>query len=97
MTTLEPPVTREEVTINRHPVQRRPSDEPIGANSDGIRVPVREEQVSVEKRPVVYEEVNLGTRAVQETQRVSDTVRKEVVDVDVTGDTEVNGGASAPH
>ena len=91
--TLEVPVTREEVTIERHPVDRRPSDAPIAATSDVLRVPVREDQVSVDKKAVVYEEVDLGKRAVHETQRVSDTVRKEVVDVDAAGDVAVSGQA----
>lgn len=89
--TLEVPVTREEVTVDRRSVNRRPSDEPISASSDAIQVPVREEQVSVDKQPVVYEEVDVGKRAVQQTHRVSDTVRKEVVDVDATGDASVHG------
>src|SRR5436305_10015835 len=88
--TLQVPVTREEVTIERQAVDRRPSDEPISATSEVLSVPVREEQVSVDKQAVVYEEVNLGTRPVQETHRVSDTVRKEVVDVDATGDVHVS-------
>jgi uncharacterized protein (TIGR02271 family) len=94
--TLEVPVTREEVTIERHPVDRRPSNEPISSTSETLNVPVREEQVSVNKQTVVYEEVNVGKRAVQETQRVSDTIRKEVVDVDATGDVDVSGRASEP-
>ena len=88
--TLEVPVTREEVTIQRHAVDRRPSDEPISARSEVLSVPLREEQVAVDKQAVVYEEVNLGKRAVQETERVSDTVRKEVVDVDAIGDVDVS-------
>ena len=91
--TLEVPVSREEVTIERHAVERRPSAEPIAAAPEVLRVPVREEQVSVDKQAVVYEEVSLGKRAVQDTQRVSDTVRKEVVDVDAAGDVEVGGQA----
>ena len=91
--TLQVPVTREEVTIQRHAVDRRPSDEPISATSEVLNVPVREEQVSLDKQAVVYEEVDLGKRAVQETHRVSDTVRKEVVDVDATGDVDLSGQA----
>jgi uncharacterized protein (TIGR02271 family) len=87
--TLEVPVTREEVTIERQPVQRRPSDEPISASSEQLSVPVREERVAVSKQPVVYEEVEVEKRAVQETQHVSDTVRKEVVDVDASTDVDV--------
>ena len=92
--TLQVPLTREEVIIERQPVERRPSDEPISASSDELSVPVREEQVSVSKQPVVYEEVELGKRAVQETQHVSDTVRKEVVDVDASGDVDIARQAS---
>lgn len=92
--TLEVPVTREEVILERHPVARRPSDTPIGESDDVLRVPVHEDQVTVDKQAVVYEEVNVGKRAIHETQRVSDNVRKEVVDVDTTGDIDVIGHAN---
>lgn len=89
-TTLNVPVTREEVTIERRPVDRQPSNQPINSTStETLSVPVREEQVQVDKQAVVYEEVSLDKRAVQETQRVSDTVRKEVVDVDATGNVDL--------
>jgi uncharacterized protein (TIGR02271 family) len=94
--TLEVPVTREEVTVERQRVDRRPIDEPIGASSEVLRVPVREDQVAVDKQAVVYEEVSVGKRAVESTQRVSDSVRKEVVDVDARGDVEIKGEADAP-
>ncbi|MDQ3809980.1 MAG: YsnF/AvaK domain-containing protein [Chloroflexota bacterium] len=89
--TLEVPVTREEVTIERHAVDRRPSDTPISATSDTFSVPVHEEQLTTEKHAVVYEELNLGKRAVHDKEQVSATVRKEVVDVDTTGDVHVDG------
>ena len=41
--TLEVPVTREEVSMERHAVDRRPSDTPISATSDTLTVPVHEE------------------------------------------------------
>jgi uncharacterized protein (TIGR02271 family) len=89
---LEVPVTREELTIDRHPVERRPADEPVGANSDAVQLPLHADQISVEKEPVVYQEVNVGKRAVQQTQRVDDTVRKEVMDLDATDNVVVDGG-----
>ena len=88
---FEVPVVHEEVTIERRPVAREVDDEPIAAAPEVLRVPVREERVSVEKQPVVYEEIDVGTRAVQESQHVSETVRKEVVDVDATGEVDVSG------
>ena len=54
--TLDVPVTREEAVVERHPVEPRPADQPIGED-ETIRVPLRGEQVEVEKRPVVTEEV----------------------------------------
>jgi uncharacterized protein (TIGR02271 family) len=87
--TLEVPVTREEVTVERHPVARQPSDKPVGESGESIQVPVREEQVSVEKRPVVTEEIEVGKRQVRETQQVSGTVRREEARVEGQGDVDV--------
>jgi uncharacterized protein (TIGR02271 family) len=75
--TVEVPRTREEVTVERHPVERRPAERPIEERGETISVPVREEEVTVEKRPVVYEEVEIGKRAVQETEQVDATLRRE--------------------
>jgi len=88
--TMDVPVTREEVTIERQAVDRRPSDKPIDTTeTETIRVPVREEQVELEKQAVVYEEVGVGKRVTQETQQVSDTVRREELRMDKEGDVEV--------
>lgn len=84
---VDVPVTREEVVVERHPVDRRPADQPIDATErETIDVPVREEQVEVEKRPVVYEEVGVAKHTTRETQPVSDTVRREELRVDRQGD-----------
>jgi len=88
--TLEVPVSREEVYVERHPVDRRPADRPIGeSDAETIRMPVTEERVDVEKRPVVYEEVGVGKRVTQDTRQVSDTVRREELRVENNGDVEV--------
>jgi uncharacterized protein (TIGR02271 family) len=88
--TMEVPVTREEVYVERHPVERHAADTPIdGSESETIRVPVREEHVEVEKQPVVYEEVGVGKRVTQETQQVSDTVRREELRTDKEGDVDI--------
>ncbi|MDP8922024.1 MAG: YsnF/AvaK domain-containing protein [Chloroflexota bacterium] len=83
--TVDVPVAREEVVVERHPVEPRPADRPIG-EGETIRVPVRGEEVTVEKQPMVTEELTVGTREVAETRQVSDTVRREVVDVDKEGE-----------
>jgi uncharacterized protein (TIGR02271 family) len=83
--TLEVPITREEVYVERHPVDRRPSDRPMSDRGETIEVPVTEEEVTVEKRAVVYEEVEVGKRAVQETESVDATVRREELRVEDEG------------
>ena len=88
--TMEVPVSREEVYVERHPVDRRPADRPISeTDSEKIRVPVTEERVDVEKQAVVYEEVEVGKRVTQDTRQVSDTVRREELRVDNDGDVDV--------
>ena len=83
---------REEVEVERRPTERRPADRPIGEGAgETIRVPVREEQVSVEKQPVVTEEVEVSKRPVQETERVSETVRREEARIEGEGDADVRG------
>jgi hypothetical protein len=51
-----------------------------------------EEEVRVEKKPVVREEVTLKKQQVQDTERVSDTVRREEARIERTGDAHVQGG-----
>jgi uncharacterized protein (TIGR02271 family) len=92
--TLDVPVTHEEVVIERHAVDRRPSQQPIGDKSETISVPVHEEQVTVDKKAVVYEEVSVDKRTVQETQHVSGTVRREEAVVEETGDVKIEGDAN---
>jgi uncharacterized protein (TIGR02271 family) len=91
--TVEVPVTHEEVYVERHAVDRRPSDRPISDQNETITVPVSEEEVTVEKRAVVYEEVEVGKRSVQETEAVDATVRREEVRVEDKGN--VLAGTSA--
>ena len=81
---IEVPVTHRGVVVEHHPVRRRPSDHRIGRQA--IRIPVREERVSVEKRPVVYEEVGVVQRPLLGVERVSAVVRREVATVTAGGD-----------
>jgi len=87
---IDVPVSREEVYIERRPGSGQPTDQPIG-EEETYRVPVREEQVTVEKQPYVREEVAMGKRPVQETKQVSDTVRREEAHVERAGDVNVQG------
>lgn len=96
--TVEVPVTREEVFIEREPVDRHPSDSPISETEHtSIDVPVREERVTLEKQPVVYEEVGVAKRQVQETRDVDATVRREELRVEQEGDARLTGAADSYH
>jgi uncharacterized protein (TIGR02271 family) len=85
--TIDVPVEREEVVIERHAGSGRPA---TGASTlaegQQIRVPVTEEHVEVSKTPVVKEEVTIGKRKVTGTQKVSADVRKEEIKVEKEGE-----------
>jgi len=82
---MDVPVTREEVVVERHPVSGRPVSGDIGEDEE-IRVPVTEEKVRVDKTPVVKEEITVGKRQVHETEKVRDTVRREEARIEEKGD-----------
>jgi uncharacterized protein (TIGR02271 family) len=81
--TLDVPVTEERLRV-----ERRVVDRPVtAADADAfeetvIEVPLRSETVDVQKQARVAEEVVVGKEAVERTERVSDTVRREEVFVD---------------
>lgn len=92
--TLEVPVTREEVHVRSVTVDRAATDTTDAFKEGVIEVPVREEDVTVSKSARVAEELEIEKRAVQETERVTDTVRKERVNIEQVGDVDVEGGTS---
>jgi uncharacterized protein (TIGR02271 family) len=90
--TLNVPVTREEVVVERVPAENvgsRPKTGGAIGEGEEIRVPVSEERVNVTKEPVVTGEVRVQKRAVQDSQQVSDTVRHEEVRVENEGNVPV--------
>lgn len=93
--TLEVPVTREEIVIERHPVTEDKTANGTIGEGETIRVPLNEERISVEKRNVVSEEVTIGTREVQETRKVDETVRREELRTDKQDDI-IDGDQTKP-
>ena len=88
--TIEVPVSREEIVIERLAPAEAPVTAADFAPGEVIRIPLMREQVVVEKRPVVREEVRVGKRVVQETERVGGEVRKEEVRIEREGDVEIH-------
>jgi uncharacterized protein (TIGR02271 family) len=74
------PTRREEVSVERVPVDQEGSGAEIG--EDEVSVPVVEEEVVVDKRPVVKEEIRVRKDVVEDEEVVEEDVRKEEVDVD---------------
>lgn len=82
--TVEVPVTHEEVSIERRPASgQTKADRPVDSETE-IKVPLSSEHVEVTKEPYVKEEVAVKKVPVTETEKVSDTVRSEKVDVSGT-------------
>ena len=80
---IDVPVTHEELDVRRVPVDRPAvAGEAAFRPGETIRVPLREDQVVVDKQARVVEEVQVDRRPVTETQRVEDTVRREEVTVE---------------
>ncbi len=81
---VDVPVTREEVTLDRRSVDRPATGDSLGDAS--IDVPVYEERVTADKEARVVEELELGKTKHTDTERVSETVRREEFDIDADDD-----------
>ncbi|WP_125107938.1 DUF2382 domain-containing protein [Gulosibacter massiliensis] len=85
--TVEVPVQREELVVDREKVDPNSAEARSAGTIDGAgqqeeTVTLREERPVVDKETVVTEKVNVGKRTVQDTETVSDEVRKEEIDVE---------------
>jgi uncharacterized protein (TIGR02271 family) len=77
---LEVPTRREEVSVERVPVSGEVTEAQIGA--DEATVPVVEDEVVVQKKPVAKEEIRIRKDVVHEQQIVEEDVRREEVDIE---------------
>ncbi len=74
------PTRREEVSVERVPVNEQRTGAEIG--EDEVSVPVVEEEAVVGKEAVVKEEVRVRKDVVQDEEVVEEDVRREEVDID---------------
>ena len=78
---LAVPKRREEVSVERVPAEAGTASEAeIGDNE--VVVPVTEEEVVVDKRPVVKEELRIRKDVVEDEEVVEEDVRREEIDID---------------
>ena len=75
------PKRHEEVSVERVPVEGREASE-ADIGEDEVFMPVVEEEVVVEKRPEVKEEIRVRKDVVHDEEVVEEDVRREEVDVE---------------
>jgi uncharacterized protein (TIGR02271 family) len=73
------PTRREEVSVERVPASGEASEAQIGAEE--VSVPVVEDEVVVQKKPVAKEEIRVRKDVVHERQIVEEDVRREEVEI----------------
>src|ERR687893_1561061 len=78
---IEVPTRHEEVTVERVPVNDRGSSE-AEIGEDEVTMPVTEEEVVTEKRPMVKEELRIRKDVVHDEEVVEEDVRREEVEVE---------------
>lgn len=87
---IDVPVQREEVYVTQRAVNRPATQADLAAMDRDIEVPLTEQEVVTSKEAVVTGEVEIRKAAVTETQRVTDTVRREEVHVEDERDPHVH-------
>jgi uncharacterized protein (TIGR02271 family) len=80
----EVPTRHEEVRVERVPVVGEVAAE-AEIGEDEVVIPLTEEEVVVEKRPVTKEEVRIRKEVVEDTEVVEEDVRREEIDIDDEG------------
>jgi uncharacterized protein (TIGR02271 family) len=84
--TVDVPVEREEVVIERRPAGGHASGD---VKAEEIHIPVKEEQVHVSKETVAKEQVRVSKRKVRDTKKVSEDLKREDLVVESDGDANV--------
>ena len=84
-TSIEVPVTYEEITIQRRRPVNKANDEektegPVQSNTE-IKIPLMKEEIEISKQPYVKEEVIIRKKPVIETRTVTEEVKSEKVKV----------------
>lgn len=87
---MDVPVERDDVLVERRPVAESGSGngdvkkEPYHVG-DELHIPVVEERLVVTKKEVVTEEIVITKRKISDTEHISETVRREEVEIDESG------------
>lgn len=79
---MEVPVTREELVVERVAGTGEQARGAPSFQEHEVRIPLSEERASVEKQPVVREEVRVGKKPVTDVEKKTEQVRSEELKVD---------------
>jgi uncharacterized protein (TIGR02271 family) len=88
--TIDVPVEREEVYVTERAVNRPATEAELNMRDRDIEVPLREQEVVTQKQAMVTGEVSIRKETVTDTERVTDTVRREDVHVEDAGSDRVH-------
>jgi uncharacterized protein (TIGR02271 family) len=79
---IDVPVQHEEVYVTERAVNRAATKEDLAAMDRDIEIPLKQQEVVTQKQAVVTGEVNIRKETTRENERVTDTVRREEVNVE---------------
>jgi uncharacterized protein (TIGR02271 family) len=92
--TFTVPITREELIVERRPARAEFSDQPVQEGEmqnialepgETFRIILHEEEVRIEKYPVVSEEILVSKRQIEETRAISDKLKREEIHIERVG------------
>jgi len=87
---IDVPVQHEEVFVSERAVNRAATPEDMKMMDRDIEVPLKQQEVVTSKEAVVTGEVNIRKDVKRDTERVTDTVRREEVHVEDAGNKRVH-------
>jgi len=87
---IDVPVQREEVYVTERKVDRAATKEDLAMMDRDIEIPLKQQEVVTSKEAVVTGEVNVRKEVTRDTERVTDTVRREEVHVEDAKDPRVH-------
>lgn len=85
---VDVPVTREEIVIERKSLNNEASDSPI-TDEETIKIPVSEEIVNVDKHTVVTGEISAHKRDIEDTRHIDETLKREEARINKIGNPDV--------
>ena len=88
--TIDVPVEREEVYVTERAVNRPATEADLSMRDRDIEIPLKEQEVVTQKQATVTGEVNVRKEVKRDTERVTDTVRREDVRVEDAGNDRVH-------